>query len=215
MKITVTIAREPGSRAKNRRNSVRKCSVRVSVKGTPDPGERMPRLVAERNRKMAASVHAYVGGGTTRFYEWLAASKRGALPEGPAIWICGDCHVVNLGPVASADGALAIEIRDFDQTVIGSPAHDLIRLGLSLAMAARGSRLPGVTTSRMLERMILGYATVLATKSWGKTSNSDMPKLVRLAMRQAGGRSWKHLPDERIDGTDPAISQQAALPDGH
>jgi uncharacterized protein (DUF2252 family) len=26
-----------------------------------------------------------------------------------------------------------IQIRDLDQTVIGNPAHDLIRLGLSLA----------------------------------------------------------------------------------
>ena len=27
---------------------------------------------------------------------------------------------------------MAIQIRDLDQTVIGNPAHDLIRLGLSL-----------------------------------------------------------------------------------
>jgi uncharacterized protein (DUF2252 family) len=87
---------------------------------------------------MAASAHAYVRGSTARFYEWLDASDRSPLPDGPEVWICGDCHVGNLGPVASADGALAIQIRDFDQTVIGNPAHDLIRLGLSLAMAARG-----------------------------------------------------------------------------
>jgi uncharacterized protein (DUF2252 family) len=176
----------------------------VSAKGAADPGERMPRLVAERNRKMAASVHAYVRGGTTRFYEWLSASKRGALPEGPAIWICGDCHVGNLGPIASADGDLTIEIRDFDQTVIGNPAHDLIRLGLSLAMAARGSQLPGVTTSRMLERMMVGYQSAFA-RSRRKTPHSDMPRQVQLAMRLAAGRSWKHLADERIEGTEPVI----------
>ena len=67
------------------------------------------------------------------------------------MWICGDCHAGNLGPVASTDGALAIQIRDLDQSVIGNPSHDIIRLGLSLAMAARGSDLPGVTTARMIE----------------------------------------------------------------
>ena len=29
-----------------------------------------------------------------------------------------------LGPVGSASGALAIQIRDLDQTVIGNPAHE-------------------------------------------------------------------------------------------
>ena len=94
---------------------------------------------------MAGSAHAYMRGNTLKFYEWLETAK-GTLPQGPPIWICGDCHVGNLGPTADADGKISIQIRDFDQTVIGNPAHDLIRLGLSLATAARGSDLPGITT---------------------------------------------------------------------
>ena len=39
----------------------------------------------------------------------------------------------NLGPVANPEGDVEIQIRNLDQTVIGNPAHDLIRLGLSLA----------------------------------------------------------------------------------
>jgi uncharacterized protein (DUF2252 family) len=34
---------------------------------------RMQILVAERNRKMAASAHAFVRGSTSRFYDWLEA----------------------------------------------------------------------------------------------------------------------------------------------
>ena len=167
----------------------------------------MKLLVAERNRKMAASAHAYVRGSTTRFYEWLEASSGLALPEGPQTWICGDCHVGNLGPVASTNGALAIQVRDLDQTVIGNPAHDLIRLGLSLAMAARGSDLPGVTTAHMLERMIDGYESAFAPEVQGETldKSDSMPKTVKLVMRQAKGRSWKHLADERIEGVEPVI----------
>jgi uncharacterized protein (DUF2252 family) len=169
--------------------------------------ERLPLLAAERNRKMAASAHAYVRGSTARFYEWLEASSRAALPEGPEVWICGDCHVGNLGPVASTDGAIAIQVRDLDQTVIGNPAHDLIRLGLSLAMAARGSDLPGIITAHMLERMIEGYETAFAPEVRGESIDSSvtMPKTVKLVMRQAAGRSWKHLADERIEGTEPLI----------
>ena len=170
------------------------------------PADRQVQLSAERNRKMAASAHAYVRGSTTRFYEWLEGASGQAIPAGPAVWICGDCHVGNLGPVASAEGALAIEIRDLDQTVIGNPAHDLIRLGLSLAMAARGSDLPGITTAHMLECMIEGYEAAFATSDAGADAAlTAVPRLVRAIMREAAGRSWKHLADERIEGVVPVI----------
>ena len=114
-------------------------------------------LTKTRNLKMSRSSHAYVRGSTVKFYEWLEEQKKGSLPDGPPVWICGDCHVGNLGPVANSTGRIGVQIRDLDQTVIGNPAHDLIRLGLSLASAARGSDLPGVTTAKMLEQMMEGY----------------------------------------------------------
>lgn len=167
----------------------------------------MKRLTEIRNLKMAASAHAYVRGSTSRFYEWLQVSHEAALPDAPPVWICGGSHVGNLGPVASTDGSLAIQIRDLDQTVIGNPAHDIVRLGLSLAMAARSSDLPGVTTAHMMERIIEGYEAAFAPEAQGETmdASSDMPKPVRLLMREAAGRSWKHLADERIEGVEPVI----------
>jgi uncharacterized protein (DUF2252 family) len=72
------------------------------------PDKRLALLTAERNQRMTVSAHAYVRGNTGKFYEWLEASQRANVPEGPAVWICGDCHVGNLGPVASTQGKLAI-----------------------------------------------------------------------------------------------------------
>ena len=151
---------------------------------------------------MAESAHAYVRGSTVKFYEWLDRSERCALPEGPAIWICGDCHVGNLGPIAGAAERVEIQIRDLDQTVIGNPSHDLVRLGLSLAMAARSSDLPGVTTARMLEQVVSGYRDAMSDDAGGTKESASV---VRRALRRAAGRSWKHLADERIEGCDPAI----------
>jgi uncharacterized protein (DUF2252 family) len=169
----------------------------------PAVDERDPILTVARNLKMARSAHAYVRGNTIQFYEWLDGLDVGALPEGPAIWICGDCHVGNLGPVADADGRIEIEIRDLDQTVIGNPAHDLVRLGLSLASAARGSDLPGVTTAQMLEQMIEGYEQAFDAPD-GRVV-AELPQTVHFAMKQAAKRSWKHLARERIEDTDPII----------
>lgn len=58
----------------------------------PDFIGRQALLTALRNAKMARSAQAYVRGNTAQFYEWLQASDSKALPEGPPIWICGDCH---------------------------------------------------------------------------------------------------------------------------
>ena len=125
----------------------------------PDDRERI--LTQTRNLKMARSAHAYVRGSTVKFYDWLENSRPGELPEGPPVWICGDCHIGNLGPLADAKGHVLIQIRDLDQTVIGNPAHDLIRIDLSLASAARGSDLPGVTTAQILEELVAGYLAAL------------------------------------------------------
>jgi uncharacterized protein (DUF2252 family) len=53
------------------------------------------------------------------FYEWLDSSSRCRLPDGPAVWICGDGHVDNLS--LSPDAKVVLQIRDLDQTVIGIP----------------------------------------------------------------------------------------------
>jgi uncharacterized protein (DUF2252 family) len=123
------------------------------------------------------------------------------VPNGPAIWICGDCHSGNLGPIASAKGRIAIQIRDLDQTVIGNPAHDLIRLALSLASAARGSDLPGVTTAQMMEQLIDGYEKSFA----GNEDEAEWPEVVQAAMKTALKRKWKDLAEERIEDTTPTI----------
>jgi uncharacterized protein (DUF2252 family) len=168
---------------------------------TLKPGERISVLRARQTLKMARSAHAYVRGSTAKFYEWLAAQQRGTLPEGPAIWICGDCHAGNLGPVADADGRVKVQIRDLDQTVIGNPAHDLIRLALSLATASRGSDLPGVTTAKIMECMIDGYSQTMG----GDAVSDDLPETIGTVVRKSTRRTWKNLARERIRDVSPTI----------
>src|SRR5271169_4578687 len=146
---------------------------------------------------MAGSAHAYVRGNTLKFYEWLAKADSQQIPDGPPVWICGDCHVGNLGPLAATDGEIGIQIRDLDQTVIGNPAHDLIRLALSLATAARGSDLPGVTTAKMIEQLVEGYEEALADGD--PDLRKERPECVRVVMRQAVERTWDHLAKERLE----------------
>ena len=170
------------------------------------PAQRLAVLEERRRLKMARSAHAYVRGNTLQFYDWLNTGSGDKLPKGPPIWICGDCHVGNLGPVANADNKVEIEIRDLDQTVIGNPAHDLIRLGLSLATAARGSDLPGVTTALMMEQMVNGYQQALHSSRVKKaTKDSKNLQPVEIVLRQSMKREWRHLAQERIEDVKPNI----------
>jgi uncharacterized protein (DUF2252 family) len=154
---------------------------------------------------MARSAHAYVRGSTVKFYDWLESSRRCNVPDGPPVWICGDCHVGNLGPLADAKGHVLIQIRDLDQTVIGNPAHDLVRLGLSLASAARGSDLPGVTTARILEELVAGYRVALSANFATDKDKSYRPKSIQALLAQSTRRRWRHLAVERLDTAKPTI----------
>jgi uncharacterized protein (DUF2252 family) len=169
------------------------------------PANRQAHLAATRSLKMASSPHAFVRGSTVKFYRWLKDRKKGDVPDGPAVWICGDCHSGNLGPIADSKGRIEIQIRDLDQTVIGNPNHDLIRLALSLASAARGSALPGVATAQMLEHMMAGYETGLKAAPNRAAVGEARPECIRLVMKRALGRTWKHLARERLEDTRPSI----------
>lgn len=88
--------------------------------------------------------------------------------------------------------------------MIGNPAHDLIRLGLSLATAARGSALAGITTINMIEALFEGYVQAFDKATAGRELRKR-PEVVRVVMREAVRRSWKHLALERLDDTQPTI----------
>jgi len=171
----------------------------------PVPTNRLRVLEDRRTLKMARSAHAYVRGSTVQFYRWLEDRGRKSVPKGPSIWICGDCHAGNLGPLAAADGKIHVQIRDVDQTVIGNPNHDLIRLALSLASAARGSDLPGVTSAHMLEQMMIGYQRALKGARAQNLIESAKPDCIKVVMRRAMSRTWKHLARERLRDVKPNI----------
>jgi uncharacterized protein (DUF2252 family) len=169
------------------------------------PDERHAILITHRNKKMALSPHAYMRGNTNQYYEWLHSQRGHSLPHGPGIWICGDCHLGNLGPLADTGGKVDVQIRDFDQTVIGNPVHDLLRLALSLATAARDSNLRGIVTAHMLEHLLDGYEQALDTGEEGVSKQK--PDLVKIVVRRALRRTWKKLAKERIVNTKPTIPQ--------
>jgi uncharacterized protein (DUF2252 family) len=154
---------------------------------------------APRQRGQRRNVVEATGCCPPVLVQWLNRAGAG-LPQGPDIWICGDCHIGNLGPVADVGGRVAIEIRDLDQTVVGNPAHDIVRLGLSLASAARGSDLPGTTTVKILEHLTAGYAAALSGNFEVERDKAHRPAAIQSILTRSIRRSWDELANERLEG---------------
>jgi len=103
-----------------------------------------------------------------RFYEWFSERR---IPVGPPIWVCGDLHVGNLGPVANARCDVSLEVRDLDQTVLGNPAYDVIRLGFSLPTVALAAGLDGTVIGAAIGAKrsadVLQARTTALLRTWG------------------------------------------------
>ncbi|GJD34376.1 DUF2252 family protein [Methylobacterium aerolatum] len=179
----------------------------MNVHVRPEIGREAELLRSRRLCKIAASPLSYVRGSTARFYEWLADFPPGTLPEGPPIWICGDCHLGNIGALADSEGRVRMQIRDLDQTVIANPAYDLVRLTLSLVTAGLTAPLSGIAVARMIEAIALGYVAGLATPD-RESEDDGESAIVETTRRQALGRRWRHLSEERLRG------KSARLPRG-
>jgi uncharacterized protein (DUF2252 family) len=140
---------------------------------------------------MASSAHAYVRGSTVQFYKWLQERGERAVPQGAPVWICGACHAGNLGPLAGATGRINVQIRDLDQTVIGNPNHDLIRVALSLGLCPSG---PASIATRSPSRRALPAARALMSgPRQGSTRVSD-----NLSNRVAIERAYSVAPHSPV-----------------
>jgi uncharacterized protein (DUF2252 family) len=103
-----------------------------------------------------------------------------------------------LGPIARCNENVEVQLRDMDQTVPGNPAFDLVRLALSLAMAARSSDLPGVVTARLIEELMAGYLEALAEPTETTKNTDSRSATVRFLVREALRRKWRHLHRDSI-----------------
>jgi uncharacterized protein (DUF2252 family) len=175
-----------------------------------DAAERKARLQTLRDRKMAATAHAFVRAKADLFYATLADEKL-KLPAGPAIWISGDCHAENFGAVSDARGEGDLEMNDLDETSVGEPAHDVLRLALSLSMAARAAGRNGLDTAAMLESMVRGYDALLRKREREEPlSLDDPPARLRKLERHAAARTRTEL----LDGRCPDKDGRRAFPTG-
>src|SRR6202034_2320789 len=67
------------------------------------------------------------------------------------------------------------------------------------------SDLPGVTTALMLEQMMISYSDALRPGRTKRVSGENASKPIRIVLREALSRKWRHLATERIEDVRPTI----------
>lgn len=94
---------------------------------------RVPELAPIRVGRMAATPFAFLRG-AAGLMAWDLVSTP---VTGLGAQICGDAHAANFGLYGDARGRLAIDLNDFDETVVGPWEWDVKRLATSLVLAGR------------------------------------------------------------------------------
>ena len=93
---------------------------------------RIADLLPIRWGRMAVSPFTFLRGAAAV----MAADIGRAANTGIAVQACGDCHLMNFGAFATAEGNALFDINDFDETLPAPFEWDVKRLAASIAVAA-------------------------------------------------------------------------------
>jgi uncharacterized protein (DUF2252 family) len=132
-----------------------------------------------KHRRMKADRFEFL---RATYYRWaqLFPEKCEALQDAPVILAVGDLHVENFGTWRDADGRIVWGVNDFDETYYLPYTNDLVRLAVSIRMAAKTGKLP-LSPENACELLLTGYADGLKSGGRPFVLADGHPKLWALA----------------------------------
>ncbi len=137
--------------------------------------------LAIKYARMRSSPFVFLRGTAHLFYEDLP--RRSPLNGAPRTWICGDLHLENFGGYIAAGGREYFDISDFDETARAPVSWELIRLCVSLLLAASAIGMKKSESEALIGRCLDGYAATFANRRIGpideKTSQPDLRRFLR------------------------------------
>ena len=123
--------------------------------------QRLPALAALRYQRMQADAFAFFRGSAPLYYARLAAAP--PLPASPAVWLCGDAHVENVGSYRGDNDLVYFDVNDFDEALRGPLLWDVGRLAVSVLLAAARFGMPAAGRQAAVRELLATYAATLAT----------------------------------------------------
>jgi uncharacterized protein (DUF2252 family) len=116
---------------------------------------RDPEFLAKKYQAMYDDKYRFFRGTAHLFFEDIPSSS--FLWKAPAVWICGDLHLENFGSYKGDNRIAYFNINDFDESVLASPLLDVVRLIISLRIAAVNLKIPVETAYQLSSLFVNTY----------------------------------------------------------
>jgi uncharacterized protein (DUF2252 family) len=116
---------------------------------------RDPELLRQKYQAMYDDKYRFFRGTAHLFFEDIPSAS--FLWKAPPVWICGDLHLENFGSYKGDNRVAYFNINDFDESVLASPLLDVIRLIISLRIAAVNLKIPIATVHQLNSLFITTY----------------------------------------------------------
>ncbi len=162
-----------------------------------------------KHQEMAADAFAFL---RATFYRWaelwnLHCSDLAKLHPVEGV---GDLHIQNFGTWRDREGRMVWGVNDFDEAGICAFPNDLVRIAVSVKLAAKQSPNFKLSFSQAVEEIWRGYRKGVSTDGQPfvlEKTNAWLLRLARAALKEPK-IFWNHWLEER---TEPA-SRESDLP---
>lgn len=171
-----------------------------------------------KHRKMAEDPFEFM---RATFYRWaeLWPERCKALAHGLPVVGVGDLHIENFGTWRDKESRMIWGVNDFDEVYECAFTVDLVRLAVSVELAAQESRLVDLTLDETCDAILTGYREGLASGGQPfvlERRNAWLLRLARIALKEPKifWKRWLEEKTELVPSEDhlPAGFREVMLP---
>lgn len=187
--------------------------------------DRNPHLLPLKYQAMRTDAFTFYRGSCHVFYADLPPHS--ALYSSPFTWICGDLHLENFGCHKANNGAVYLNVNDFDEGILAPCLFDVARLLTSILLATDTLKIDTHTALELCEQFLTVYQQTLLTgkaqlldearatgtlkKFLAKAAQQERQAFVKSrSVKNADGERRLLIDDKRIFAVSPETQQQVS-----
>lgn len=150
-----------------------------------------PALLARKYATMRQTPFSFMRGTCHLFFASLP--RIAELDDAPRTWLSGDLHAENFGAYKGDNRLTYFDATDFDESALGPPTLDAVRLLSSILVATGEWGLDPAEGDALAARAAIAYATELASGKAAWIERETARGAMKRLLAQVAGRSRSDL----------------------
>nr|WP_238139393.1 DUF2252 family protein [Roseateles aquatilis] len=156
---------------------------------------RDPERLQLKYQALRGSTFRFLRGTCHLFYERLPRGD--VFKTAPAVWVCGDLHLENVGSYKADNRLTYFDLNDFDEAALAPASFDLVRYLSSIRIAAEELAIGPDDAQALCQRFLDAYAGALAAGKAYWVERDTASGLVRDLLEGLRGRQRAAFLDAR------------------